>query len=167
MQLRRIATSDLDGFYALFAAVCAEGQYTHRQLPPAKERIFDSLLVVEAQGWPNYVIEHEGQIIGSGEVFPAFWCGQPEREDSVGILGMQIHQAFREQGLGSRLLAQLIESSGRFGFTLLELDVYHSNRRAIHLYEKYGFTWLCDLPKRLMPNRQEDQPQRMRLVLSP
>jgi GNAT superfamily N-acetyltransferase len=165
MRIRQITLADLDGFYNLFAAVCAEGLYTHRQLPPAKERIRESLIEVQTQGWPNHVIEHEGQIIGSGEVFPASVCGEPGRDDTVGVLGMLIHKAFRNQGLGTCLLRSLIDSSRAAGFAALELDVYKSNRRAIHLYEVHGFEWRHDLSRHLLPNRQEDQLQRMRLEL--
>nr|WP_312509591.1 GNAT family N-acetyltransferase [Pseudomonas luteola] len=166
MLIRQTELADLDGFYSLFVSVCAEGLYTHRQLPPARERILESLMQALAHGWPNQVIEHEGQIIGSGEIFPASVCGQTDRNDSVGFLGMQIHKAFRNEGFGTRLLGTLIESSRAFGFIALELDVYTSNRRAIHVYAAHGFEWQHDLPGRVIPDGRKDQPQRMRLELA-
>ncbi|MOA69634.1 hypothetical protein D3C78_1979320 [compost metagenome] len=47
----------------------------------------------------------------------------------------------------------------------VDLTVLKSNGPAIHLYERFAFRWVADLPPCSLPNGRPDQPQRMRLLL--
>ena len=56
------------------------------------------------------------------------------------MLGMSVHQVERNRGIGSALMAYAIDWARASGvLTRIELYVYASNARAIHLYEKFGF----------------------------
>jgi RimJ/RimL family protein N-acetyltransferase len=56
------------------------------------------------------------------------------------LLGISVRQGWRNQGVGSKLLAQAIEWVRQSGvITRIELYVYARNQAAIHLYEKFGF----------------------------
>lgn len=57
----------------------------------------------------------------------------------VGTLGIGLLSAYRERGLGPRLLARTIASSAAAGISRIELEVFASNTRAIHVFEKTGF----------------------------
>ena len=46
---------------------------------------------------------------------------------------------YRGQGLGSKLLASVLEHAKKFGLEKVELHVYTSNISAIALYKKFGF----------------------------
>jgi ribosomal protein S18 acetylase RimI-like enzyme len=46
---------------------------------------------------------------------------------------------FRQQGIGTRLMARALAAARTFGFSRVELMVYRSNENAIRLYEKAGF----------------------------
>jgi putative acetyltransferase len=64
----------------------------------------------------------------------------PRRRD-VGKFGMAVHDDFQNQGVGSALMAAMIElAEGWLGLRRLELEVWADNTAAIHLYEKFGFT---------------------------
>ena len=53
---------------------------------------------------------------------------------------MSIPQDERNRGIGSALMAYAIDWATKGGvLTRIELYVYASNARAIHLYEKFGF----------------------------
>jgi L-phenylalanine/L-methionine N-acetyltransferase len=64
----------------------------------------------------------------------------PVRRRHVGELGLVVHDAWQRRGIGSTLLASLIDLADRwFNLTRIELTVYTDNAPAIALYEKHGF----------------------------
>ncbi len=57
-----------------------------------------------------------------------------------GEIGMMVHDAWQGRGVGSRLLAALLEvADGYLGLTRVELTVMADNPRAIALYVRHGF----------------------------
>lgn len=67
--------------------------------------------------------------------------GQRRATHHAAMLGMSVHQDERNRGIGSALMAYAIDWATKGGvLTRIELYVYASNARAIHLYEKFGFT---------------------------
>ncbi len=55
-------------------------------------------------------------------------------------LGIGIRQAFWGIGLGTAMLLYMEEMASMLGYEQLELDVFSSNKRALCLYEKLGFS---------------------------
>jgi GNAT superfamily N-acetyltransferase len=60
---------------------------------------------------------------------------------AVPSFGVCVHPALRGVGLGQTLLAQAILDSHAAGAPALRLTVYKENRRAVHVYRKFGFTF--------------------------
>ncbi|WP_462401386.1 N-acetyltransferase family protein [Pseudomonas sp. Marseille-QA0332] len=164
MEVRQITLNDLNGFYALFCEVNAEGRYSARSTPPPLEAIERALIEVVKRSWPVYVTEHEGQIVGSAEAYPESFC-RPGGSDSIGILGMQVKREHRRNGHGSALLSVVIKHCRGAGFTSVDLSVFESNKPARSLYEKLGFARLEDLPPCTLPCGKIEQPIKMRLAL--
>ncbi|NJI79449.1 GNAT family N-acetyltransferase [Clostridioides difficile] len=67
------------------------------------------------------------------------WCDVLPKTKTVGYLGMGILKEYREKGIGSSLLKQIIDLSKEYGYKKIELDVLKSNSRAIHVYKSLGF----------------------------
>jgi L-amino acid N-acyltransferase YncA len=111
MDVRLVTSRDLSGFYSLFCEVSAEGRFSTRASPPPIEAIARALEQVEKNDWPVYVIERNGQIIGSAEAYPESFCQKDGRSD-VGILGMQVKHPFRRCGYGAALLAAVVTGGG-------------------------------------------------------
>jgi len=65
----------------------------------------------------------------------------------VGKLGMLVKAGFRSIGIGTEMMKTLIEESRRMGLKVLVLDVFASNSRARHLYQKMGFEEAGRIPK--------------------
>jgi putative acetyltransferase len=62
------------------------------------------------------------------------------RRRDVGKFGMAVHDDFQGQGVGSALMAAMIElADGWLGLRRLEMEVWVDNPAAIRLYEKFGF----------------------------
>jgi putative acetyltransferase len=78
----------------------------------------------------------DGQVVGQLglDIEPA------ARRRDVGSFGMAVHDDYQGQGVGSALMAAMIELADNWlGLRRLELEVWADNAAAIHLYEKFGF----------------------------
>jgi ribosomal protein S18 acetylase RimI-like enzyme len=79
-----------------------------------------------------FVIDtHTNNCVGWGDAMPT--------DEKTGYLGTGLLAEYRDQGIGQRLLQEVIELSKAYGYNSIELDVRSSNKRAIHVYEKAGF----------------------------
>lgn len=93
---------------------------------------------VEAQlkrNAPMVVATEGGEVVGWCDIQP----GALEGFTHCGRLGMGVRASHRRGGIGSKLLAAVLEKGRNDGLTRVELDVYASNTAAIALYEKAGF----------------------------
>ncbi len=85
----------------------------------------------------HLVAVRDGQLLGSAGIHPA---GAALRRRHAMMLGISVVMAEQGQGVGSALMAALIDYADNWGQVLrLELTVYADNDRAIRLYERFGF----------------------------
>ena len=164
MEVRPITLNDLNAFYALFCEVNAEGLYSARSSPPPIQAVEHALTQVVENRWPVYVIEREGQIIGSAEAYPDSFC-RTGGSEFVGILGMQVKREYRRNGYGFALLSVVIRHCREAGFNSVDLSVFTSNTAARSLYRKLGFIWIEELPPCTLPCGRVETPIKMRLAL--
>lgn len=55
---------------------------------------------------------------------------------------MSVHHEFQGKGVGTALMAACVDLADNWlNLTRLELEVYSDNQAAIHLYERFGFTY--------------------------
>ncbi|MCA9023791.1 MAG: GNAT family N-acetyltransferase [Planctomycetaceae bacterium] len=89
------------------------------------------------EGSVSLVAESDGKIIAHGAVICA---ARSPRRKHVGQLGIVVHRDWRQQGVGSTLLAALIDTAENWlNLSRIELDVYTDNAPAIALYKKHNF----------------------------
>lgn len=78
------------------------------------------------------------------------WCDAQMQSEKLGMLGMGIHADYREQKLGTRLIAKLLDEAKKYGYEKIFLRARHTNDRAINLYKKMGFNQInivkCGVP---------------------
>lgn len=67
------------------------------------------------------------------------WCDAMPKGEAMGYLGTGLLPEYREQGIGKRLIGEIIRLSRDYGYRRINLDVRASNKRAIHVYEQLGF----------------------------
>ncbi len=70
----------------------------------------------------------------------AGYCGLLISEDTAEIVNVAVREEFRNRGIGGALLCRLIEEGRARGVDHFTLEVRKSNRAALHLYEKLGFS---------------------------
>lgn len=77
------------------------------------------------------VIKSNDEILGFAGIWKAY--------DDVHITNIVTRKDIRNQGIGSKLLEELINIAKKTGLETLTLEVNENNHSAIHLYEKFGF----------------------------
>ena len=83
------------------------------------------------------IAERDGQAVGSAGLHPV---GPSLRRRHVAMLGISVIGPAQGQGVGSALMAALLDYADRWaGVLRVELQVYADNARAMALYRKFGF----------------------------
>ena len=79
-------------------------------------------------------------VIADKAVGMIFLGREENRRSHVGSIGMAVHDAYAGRGVGTALMAAVVEMADNWlQLKRLELSVYADNARAIALYERFGF----------------------------
>jgi L-phenylalanine/L-methionine N-acetyltransferase len=88
-----------------------------------------------SEDWTAIVAVLDGRVVGSAGI-----SQQTGRRRHAAGLGMCVHDDFHRRGIGSAVIAALIDAADNwFDLKRLELTVYVDNAPAIALYRKFGF----------------------------
>ena len=81
------------------------------------------------------VAERDGAILGQ-----AGWQRFKGRRSHVAVIGMGVHDDHAGRGIGTALLAALVDAADRwYAIRRLELSVFPDNEAAQRLYRRFGF----------------------------
>jgi RimJ/RimL family protein N-acetyltransferase len=69
-------------------------------------------------------------------------------EKHVGVLGIVVKTEFRGLSIGTEMMKTLIEQARALGLKVLTLNVFATNKPAVHVYEKVGFVQTGKIPKK-------------------
>jgi len=100
------------------------------------------LVEIEKGVMIGVVAEVEGRVVANSEV-----KRRSGPMGHVGYLGIAIKAGYRNMGIGTEMMKTLIEESRKMGLKVLVLEVFASNKRARHVYEKVGFKESGRIPK--------------------
>lgn len=132
--IRSMATGDIDSLYEIFRA--PENCRTTLQLPSQEIWLTQQRVLQPPPGMIRLVAEYQDQVIG---MISMRQREQTCRAHCAGI-GMMVHPDFWGQGIGSRLLAQVLDHADhQLGLTRVELQVHTDNAVGVQLYKKHGF----------------------------
>jgi ribosomal protein S18 acetylase RimI-like enzyme len=62
-----------------------------------------------------------------------------EIDEGLKLSWLLVDREFRNKGVGSRLLEEVIRYAKSKGYNKIFLNTWHTNEKAIKLYERYGF----------------------------
>lgn len=93
-------------------------------------------LVARGRRHPVIVAESRGDVVGWGSLNP---FNPRTAYDCVGDFSIYIERAWRGKGVGSRLLARLIELARELDYHKLVLSAFPWNEVGMALYQKFGF----------------------------
>lgn len=85
-----------------------------------------------------FVVEKDGSILGGGGIFPS--KGLPK--DTCELVKMYLLPEARGTGLGARIISMCIEFAKQQGFRKLYLESMPELKKAIRVYEKFGFEYI-------------------------
>lgn len=88
----------------------------------------------QAVGGEFWVIEKQGQIVGTGAYYPV-----ARGKNAVEIRKMYLAAAARGQGLGKYLLQQLEQAIANRGFQEIWIETASVLKEAVNLYESNGY----------------------------
>jgi RimJ/RimL family protein N-acetyltransferase len=77
-----------------------------------------------------------GEVVGILALLDFLLCSTPEPGLSVGV---HIVRDWRGRGIGSALLRYAMRWAKEHGYPRLEADIFTTNERSLHLFEKAGF----------------------------
>lgn len=85
-----------------------------------------------------YVAEKNGELIGGAGIFPTE--GLPA--NTCELVKMYLHKSARGMGLGRFMIDQCILTAKEKGFTQIYLETMPELKKAVSVYEKFGFHYL-------------------------
>jgi putative acetyltransferase len=92
----------------------------------------------QAPGSTYFVAEHNGRILGGAGIFPS--PGLPE--GVCELVKMYLHKDTRGKGLGRQLIEKCLDTARRMGYKKIYLETMPELRKAVSVYEKFGFEYL-------------------------
>lgn len=121
MLIRDMTADDVDAVYEIEQITFSD--------PWSKSSFLESM----AEASNHYlVVIIEGRVVG--------YCGYWGVAGEGYIYNVAVKEGYKRQGIGFRMLEELIRQAISRGITSLTLEVRQSNEAAINLYKKLGFT---------------------------
>ena len=87
-----------------------------------------------------FIAELNGQVVGGGGIFPSDGL----TEDTCELVKMYLKPEVRKMGLGAKIISNCIEYAGQNGYKRIYLESMPELKRAISVYEKFGFSYLSN-----------------------
>ncbi len=135
------ALVDEDTFISVVEKVTREQEekYVNKLLKSAKE---NNIVCVLA--------EYQGTIISNSSIERV-----GGRQAHVGVFGIAISKGFRNEGLGSIVIEELIKlAKEQMKLKIVYLPMFAHNERARYVYEKMGFAECGRIPKAVLHQNQ-------------
>ena len=136
IEVRAVSTTDVDDLAEIFSMPKCQRQTMqtpYQSTEKIRERytnISDNRYVLVA------VVKETQKVVGSISIFRQ----TSARQMHVGKLGMAVHDDYQGQGIGSQLMAAIIDLAENWlNLSRIELTVYVDNQPALKLYQKFGF----------------------------
>jgi RimJ/RimL family protein N-acetyltransferase len=130
-----IAAEHIEAFHRMLDAVARERKYLAFLEAPPLEQTRAFIM--------NNIAKNHIQLVGLAGSELVGWCDVLPKDRPIhahiGILGIGLLPAFRGKGAGAALMHAVLQETRRRGYTRIELAVRAENKRAITLYEKFGF----------------------------
>ena len=88
------------------------------------------------------VAEVDRRMVGSCEITP-----KRGYSTHLGTLGISLLDGYRDQGIGQEMMLEAEKQVRRLGVEVVDLEVFETNARAIHTYEKLGYKITGRIPE--------------------
>ena len=135
IKLRPSTPDDATSVSACVDAVARERQYLAKVCGFTVDETRSFITSLAESGGVQVIALSEDRVVGWCDVIPVPYEGMRH----VGRLGMGILRSYRGQGLGRRLLREVLRRVFVKSLLRVELEVFASNLAAVRFYEQEGF----------------------------
>lgn len=136
MQIAPIHKKHIRGFWRALDTVAREEKYLLLLKAPPFKKVRRFVLLNIKNRFTQFVVLDGDRVVG--------WCDiRPQGHLTtrhIGILAMGLLPKYRGQGIGAQLLKKCLGTAKKRGVEIVHLGVYVSNKAAIRLYKKSGFS---------------------------
>jgi putative acetyltransferase len=134
IHIERCTDQHIDALTALYNDRSVARQVL--QMPYQAPALWRKRMCLDDESLVTLAAMHQGELVGTATLDK---CSRLRRSH-CGSIGMGIAVAWQGRGIGSRLLAELLEVADNWmNLRRVELTVYIDNAPAIALYRKFGF----------------------------
>lgn len=134
IRIERCTEQHINGLTALYNDPAVARQVL--QMPYQAPEMWRKRLTPDNERQVTLVALHQDDVVGSANLEQYARV----RRGHCGAIGMGVAVAWQGRGVGTRLLAALLEVADNWmNLRRLELSVYTDNQPAIALYRKFGF----------------------------
>lgn len=151
--LRTPKREDLDDFVTLINSLINERADILLEVPVTRNAEIDwlsqKLAAIEKGEVIQIVAEINDHVIATTDV-----TIKTGARTHVGDIGIIILKDFRDVGIGTEMLKQLLAQAQEQGIKIVTLSVFETNTRAQHVYEKLGFHECGRIPGEIYKNGQ-------------
>lgn len=92
----------------------------------------------QQEGTAYFIAEQEGHVVGGGGIFPS--PGLPD--NTCELVKMYLLPEARGAGIGAALMITCMGRAKQMGFTSMYIETLPELKKAISVYEKFGFSYL-------------------------
>lgn len=130
-QIRKAKKEDWEDIERIFSESIRDGKSTFRTECPKREE-----WEKETNSLCRLVYEKDGLVIGFAAIFP---FSSIPAYGGVGESSIYIDSDFRNKGIGTKLLNELIDTCRKTGYWSVCVKVFAENNASIALHKKCGF----------------------------
>ena len=131
VRMRFPERSDLEKLVRMYTTLSQESMRFLRPYKFSKNEVRDMLERVDFKNVYSIVAEWEGEIVAEARLI--------RHSDKTAEIGIIVHDRFKNQGIGQRLLKEMIEMARKESIEKLIAFVNEKNSAAIHVFKKHGF----------------------------
>lgn len=138
IQIRRILSSDNNSLAKVIRDTMTEFGVNRPNTvfdDPTTDHLYE---LFQKKGAMYNIAIMNGKIVGGAGIYPTI--GLPE--DTCELVKMYLNPEARGQGLGKLLIDKCVEAAMDFGYKNIYLESMPELRKALSVYEKFGFEYL-------------------------
>ena len=137
LKIRRAEPDDYLAVYEMFTS--PEVYEGTMQLPYPSRELWRKRVAEASEDFINLVAVVDDRVVGMLGL--QTFQNRPRRRH-VGRIGISVAGDWQGKGVGTALMAAVVDLADNWlNLTRLELEVYADNAAAIHLYERFGFSY--------------------------
>ena len=149
--LRTPRWEDLDDFIEFIKSLVEEGAdiFFNQKVTREQEAEWLGRQLAETEKGNRFLLlaEVDGKVVANSSI-----SKKTGYSKHVGGLDIAIMNGFRDIGIGTEMLKNLISTAEKMGLKMLTLSVFSTNKRAKHVYEKVGFRETGHIPNEFYKN---------------